>query len=335
MKFIELKQHLQSLKLSGVYVLYGEDDSVLEQANNLFKNLIDETFRDFNIVVFDAKETEPQKVIDACNTMPLMAPYKVVFLNDRESKEDKKDTKELTAGQGKNSLNTLILNYLKEPNNTTILVVNTNENSSLYNKLKTAAAMVDCNKLDSLTLKKIILNECKKKKIQINDPEIIKLIDICGGYLGNIKSELFKLASVCDSVITMNDIDNNCQKNLEYSVFELSESLSNKNTERALSTLDDMLSSPKNQPLILPLISSHFRRLFMVATSTESNINKASKLGVKEYAVQKAEAQARKFSKKKLMDITKLINESEFMVKSGKAALKDTLYYIVLYILNS
>ena len=335
MKFIELKQHLQSLKLSITYVLYGEDDSVLEQANNLFKNLVDETFRDFNVVVFDVKETEPQKVIDACNTMPLMAPYKVVVLNDRESKEDKKDAKETNLMQGKNSLNSLILNYLKEPNKTTILVVNTNENSLLFNKLKTLAVMVDCNKLDSLTLKKIILNECKKKKIQINDPEIIKLIDICGGYLGNIKSELFKLASVCDSEITMSDIDNNCQKNLEYTVFELSESLSNKNTERALAILDDMLSSPKNQPLILPLISSHFRRLFMVATSTESSLNKASKLGVKEYAVQKSEAQARKFSKKKLMDITKLINESEFMVKSGKAGLKDTLYYIVLYILNS
>lgn len=333
MKFIELKQHLLSKTYSSVYVVYGEDDSVIELATNLFKKQI-EGFQDFNIISFDSKEQQPQKIIDACNTLPLMANFKLVIVNDEDSKEEKKDAAEKS--NKANNLTSVLTEYLKQPNSQTILVVKTRENSAIYNKLKTTATLVDCNRLDAQTLKKIILNECKNYKVEILDPEIIKLIDVCGSNLGSINTELKKLISVCENnKITLQDIENNCAKNLEYSVFELSEALSQKNTQKAIAILDDMLINPKNQPLIMPLIASHFRRLFMVTTSNQTTSQKASLLGVKEYAVQKTELQAKKFSKKKLMDITKTINESEFLVKSGKANLIDTLYYLVMFILNN
>ena len=196
MKFIELKQHLFSKNYNSAYVVFGEDESVKELAINLFKKQI-ESFQDFNIISFDSKETEAQKIIDACNTLPLMSPYKLVILNDEESKEEKKDVAEKT-NKG-NNLTNLLTDYLKQPISQTILVIKTKENSAVYNKLKTTATFVDCNKLDTLTLKKIILSDCKKKNVEILDPEIIKLIDICGANLGSINSELNKLISVCEN----------------------------------------------------------------------------------------------------------------------------------------
>ena len=333
MKFIDLKQHLNLKEYSLCYVLYGEDEQVLLLAENLFKSQIDESFKDFNIISLDLKEIEPQKIIDNCNTMPLLSNKKLVVLNDEE-KEEKKEN--INKGKNNNVSNT-IFNYLQEqPNNSTILIVKTKENTALFNKLKTISTLVDCNRLDTLTLKKFILSECKKKKVVINDPEILKLIEICNSDLGSITTQLSKLISVCDNnVITALNIEENCTKNLEYTVFELTDAISNKKTERALSILDDMLLNPKNQPLILPLISSHFRRLFMVVTAVGTTSQKAKDLGIKEYAVQKSEMLAKKFSKKKLMEIIKITNESELLVKSGKAGLVDTLYYLVLNIINS
>ena len=92
-------------------------------------------------------EAEPQKVIDSCNTMPLMAANKLVILKDENAKEEKKED---TNKSNKSSWGGTIADYLKQPNSSTILVVKTKENSGLYNKLKTIATLVDCNKLDTI-----------------------------------------------------------------------------------------------------------------------------------------------------------------------------------------
>ncbi len=330
MKFIDLKQHLNTTKHSSCYVIFGDDEQVLLLAENLFKNIIDESLRDFNTVVFEEDNLVPQKVVDACNTMPLMANKKLVIVKDEFAKEEKPTA-------SKNSpLATSILEYLKNPNLQTILVVKTNEGSALFNKLKTVATFVDCNKLDTVTIKKIILNECRKKKANIADSEILKLIEICNFNLGSILTELNKLISVSNNgVITQQIIEENCTKNLEYSVYELTEAISLKNTEKTFAILEDMLNNSKAKQSILPLIAVHFRRLFMVATSMQTTSQKAKDLGIKEFAVQKLEGLAKRFNKKKLMDTIKLINNTEFLVKSGKAGLTDSLYSIVLYILNS
>ncbi len=331
MKFIDIKKHLNSGAFNPVYLIYGDDEEVLNIAEKNFKNIIDSAFKDFNISTFDLEECEPQKIIDACNTMPLMSPFKLVIVKDHVKDAGKEDNL-----SSKNSVVTKIVEYLKEPNTSTILIIKTQEGSTFYQKLKTTATLVDCNKLDTAVLKKFIVNECAKKETSINEDAILSLIEICNSNLGSIISELQKLISFCNNKqITVRDVENNCTKNLEYSVFELCEALSQKNAEKAMSIVDDMLQNPKNQQMVLPLISAHFRRLFMVATSDVSTAEKATLLGVKEYAIKKAQEQATRFSKKKLMEILKLINNSEFNIKSGNGGLIDTIYQIILYVLNN
>lgn len=325
MKFTELKEHLKN-NLDSCYVLYGEDQELCFRAETMFKNLVS-MLPEFNLCVLDSKETTPQKVVDTCNTLPVMNNIKVVILNDLDSKEEK--------GENSKTANLLTYsNYLKKPNSKTVLVIRTKENSALFNKVKNMATLVDCARLPENVLNKFITTEAQKMDLNITNGAIQKLIEISNSYMGTITQTLNKLKSYGNQQITETDIENTCEKSLEYSVFNLTDALSQKNTVKTYEILQDMMQNTKDEQMILPLIASHFRRLFMVATSTESLEDKARLLGVKEYAVKKAQEQSKLFTKKQLLEIMTTLNESEFKIKSGSALLADTLNYLVLLILN-
>ena len=116
----------------------------------------------------------------------------------------------------------------------------------------------------------------------------------------------------------------------EYMVFELTESLGAKKTSRAIELLNLMLK----QQGLLALITNHFRRLFFISISDQDNKTLANLLGVKEYAVAKMRTQVKNFSKVQLKKIYSLLEEVDYMIKSG-AMLQDTaLNYLVFSILN-
>ena len=115
---------------------------------------------------------------------------------------------------------------------------------------------------------------------------------------------------------------------------DLTNAISLKQNEKAFLLIDAMLKNKEQPSSVIATISNHFRRLFLVSRSEFSNLELASMLNVKEYAISKYREQASRFSQKVLKQIYDKCVEVEFMIKSGAMEAKNSLNYLLAFILN-
>ena len=82
------------------------------------------------------------------------------------------------------------------------------------------------------------------------------------------------------------------------------------------------------------LIYKHFRRLFFVSITKESRSDLAKMLGVQEYAITKAQEQARLFSKRQLKEINDICIKLDYDLKNSNITVNNAIDLLVLKILN-
>lgn len=302
-------------KIENCYLLEGEDYYLYDKAFSMIKKASNLELDDFNLTVFDDDNYDFNALINACEVMPMGSQYRIVVL---------KNISKMSANELKK-----VAEYSKAPVETTILVV-----FDFYNKmigLKDTFAFVDCRRFDRKTAMSVLLNEFKKRQKQISGEALECLLDYCNGYLTRAMNEIDKLCyyDLSDSLVTKKLVDEMVTKDSEFVVFELTESLGKKNSDKAIKILNEMI---KEQG-VLALIINHFRRLFFISISGLDNKQLASLLGVKEYAITKQREQISNFSKMQLKKIYSLLEEVDYNIKSGAMLQENALYYLVLSIL--
>ena len=300
MKFQELKQSLK-VKVEPIYLLYGDDEFVKTSAKKLIVDPIING-NQLNLTTFYLDELDAFKVLDTLNTFSFFGK-RCVVINEIEGKKDTKLINELKE-------------YAQNPNNECVLVI-VGLTSSNFESLGSSVTMVDCNRLSNDLLAKWIVHKLNGKKT-ISSSSAYKLIDYCNGYLGRINLELDKLLNYSLSEITSEDIENLVIKDIEYNIFELAESLGQRKKEKAISIFNDLINDKKQSTSVLVLIANHFRRLFYVSVSKDTNEQIAEYLGVKPYAVKKLKEQQANFSPKILMQIVRDCEEIDVATKTGK-----------------
>ncbi len=322
MKFTELKKNLKTNTYNNLALL-GNDDFLLNRSYELI--LASKSFEpnELNITAF-GESIDGEEVVKACNTFPVFSEFKLVSVN--------------LVGKADFTNQAAVLNYLKQPNPTTILVFGFGNNKQLAEPFLKLCELVDCNKLDERTIKLFLQNELSKFNKTMED-SALKLMCEYGLYnLTYLNSEMEKLVAYVGtrSTITTNDVQELVAKNLDYQVFDLTEALAKKQTERAMELLSDMKTKKENEKTLLPLIANHFRRLFLVGVSAgQSAAAMAKLLKVKEYAVTVSMQQSKLFSKRTLKQINDLCLELGFAVKNGDMLADYAISYLILQILNA
>ena len=186
----------------------------------------------------------------------------------------------------------MLQKYIENPTLSTILIIF--DYFNVFSFIKDKCAFVDCKRFDNETAKAVIVSEFSKRNKQISKM-----------------------------------VDNLVSKDDEYIIYELTEALGQKKSDKAIKILDNMV---KEQG-ILGLISNHFRRLFFISISGFDNKELSKLLGVKEYAIAKQRNQVNNFSKMQLKKIYELLEEIDFNIKSGAMLQEFAIYYLVLSIL--
>ena len=305
-----LKQRLQK-KIEPCYLIQGEDVLLYDKALELIKCACNLSLEEFNYTQFDDDTFNGDVVIDTLQTLPIASEKKLVLLkNISKVSEDFK--KKLNA-------------YLKAPVPSTCLVI-----FDFFNKFDfIISEKVSAKRLDEKSLSEIIEKEIAEAGKAIKKDATTLLISYCSGYYSLIKKELEKLKSCNRDVIDVKDIENMVTKEVEYTAFELTEALSKKDANKAVKLLSLMDKDTKT----FSLIANHFRRLFFVSISKESDAELSKLLLVKEYAIVKARQLARNFSKIQLKNIYELLDEVDFYIKNGQMQIENALYYLIFGIL--
>jgi DNA polymerase-3 subunit delta len=100
-----LRQQLAAGDLAPIYVLLGADDAEKSSVAAQFSDLVDEGLRAFNVDRFYGGETKVDQLLAAADTLPMMAPRRVVIVLEaekllipkRESKAAEEDQARLEA----------------------------------------------------------------------------------------------------------------------------------------------------------------------------------------------------------------------------------------------
>lgn len=308
-----LKKRL-SEGLARVYVVEGDDYYLFDKAFLMIKNACGITLDDFNVNVFDEESFSTDKLFAATELLPIIDEKRLVVIKGGKLSEgDKKRTTEI---------------LLHIPKTTVVVVLDYNKN---FEFLKKDFVLVDANRMDKELVKKLITAYLARISKKIDADAMDELIESCNGYLTRIMNELNKL--VCFDLdsenITKESVDKLVNKDIEFSVFELTEVLSKKDGDKAIRLLKLM---EKDQG-VFALISNQFRRLFYASISDLTNAELAGLLGVKEFAIMKARQLAKGFSKAQLKKICSLLEEMDYAVKSGAMLQTNALYLLVFNIL--
>ena len=128
-------------ELNSVYYIYGDEELLVEQAlSRLRKLFASEADADFNLEIINAAEAGAEHIVDAAETMPLMATRRLVIVvgADRLSRKDQE----------------VVSRYLEKPNPATTLVLVAN--------VPAAGSPRDAN-----TIKKVESSALYKKAISL------------------------------------------------------------------------------------------------------------------------------------------------------------------------
>ena len=298
------------------YYISGDDHYLYDKAVSMITSAINLQLEDFNKAVFDDDNFSYQGFFNACEMMPMGSDKRLVI--------DKNITK-INENDKKN-----VETYLNNPCKSTVLLI-----LDFYDKLsfaKNLCEFVDAKRMDRNLSKNIIVADLAKRGKQISGEAVDTLLDYSNGYLTNVMNELDKLVffDTSESLITNKVVENVAIKNEEFAVFELTEALGKKDADKVMK----LISRMEKEQGTLSLISNHFRRLFFIAISSDAtNASLASLLGVKEYAISKQRASLGNFSKMQLKKIYSLLEEVEYMVKSGQMLISNALYFLAFSIL--
>ena len=332
MKFVELKSSLKN-EILPCYLVQGEDDFLCNSSLNLIERQMfgDIMRNNLNKQVISTENIDANKFIDVLNTVPFFAKQKLVILKQYDDKVS-------------NDIISQLKNYFLSPSSSTVLVIYALNSSDAFKSLKNSVTMVDCSRLDKKNITGWVLAKLKNTKKMIDNTEVSVtinadaldlLIDYTNGYLSKISMEIDKLIAYTTTTITKQDVENLVSKDLEYSIFELTEAIGQGNKTKAVMIKNDLMSNRKTFNTTLSVCSSFFRRLFLSITSPLPNSEIASMLGVKEYAITKSKEIAKKFGAKTLKQIVELCADLDYKTKTSEMSLENATDYLLAFVLNA
>lgn len=318
--FSDLKKRLKNA-IDCAYLLIGKDSFLLDYSVKLITDACNIVMPELNYIKFVEGSIDAGDVVKALEIFPMLCDRKVVHLNLSSKADSLQNEKKL-------------LQYLENPSPSSVLIVSAGENKVLASAKNVVA--VDCNKLSEDFVISYIALQLKKRNKVISRESAKRLNEYCMSDMMQITTEVAKLCSFAGQrdTITSEDIEKIVNKNVEYQIFELSEALAKRDSQKTFSIVEKFKEKKSSAPTLIPLIYSHFRRLFFVAISNMDKKGLANELSVKEFAVSKYIEQARNFKKVHLKEIVDICSDMEFGIKNGTVDKDRALDLIILKILN-
>lgn len=336
MNYKELQKKIDEKMLKSVYLFTGEEEHLMDIYIDKIKvDLIDENMETLNYTEIEGKENNFEDILNACETLPFMAPRKMVYVKDlMELIENDKDLSE--------KLN----DYLPKIDEHAILVLRDKKNSlrrntRVYKTINKLNGVVDFKRLDhkelTIWIKKIFNQH--GKEISNSDLNYLIKKSTYTEYrsektLHDLRNELLKIINHSENnFITKKDIDSNFIETLDTNIFNLLDNINRKNTENALRIFNEMYMANEPIPRILFMIIRQLRLILkykVFRARGYNDVETRNKLGVKPYEYNKLSGNARNYSEKELQGYLDYILELDTKQKNSSQDEKLALELLIV-----
>ena len=325
MNYLEIFDQIKKGEISGVYLFYGDEEYVKEQAvAQIIKSFFPNGLQEFNLHIIDAETKDAKDIINACDTLPFMVSKKLVVVKDFPITAAKKQSMQVDK----------LIDYLKHiPSTTCLIFLNRGQidmRVSMYSAIKKHGRIVEFSHLKSEDTQKWVLGAFRKHSKRIDNVSIQYMVHLVGNKIGDLNNEVLKLISYVQNEdnIKSDDIDAVVVPNHEYSAFQLLDLIGRKDVGGAIALLSKLLAQGENPISLLAITAKQLRTILLCCCLREEGLSDAQmskKIAGHPFAVKKSIEQSRYFTTEKMKEGIKICLETDYGIKSGKIKEKAAL----------
>ena len=318
-----LEKELNSNNLKSLYLLYGEELFLLENILKKIKNIFGECIKGINYINID--DTNISELISDIETPAFGYEKKLLIVRNSGilKKEGKRKNAELS------NLREKISSYIKENidiiNDSVVLVIieeDIDNKQELYKIFDKFGVVCNFEYQKPIQIQKRLKAICNAYHVDIDDNSLKYFIEVCGTNMQELINEIRKLIEYAgnDGKIEKVDIDKSCIKKLETIIFDLTDNLGKKETQKALQVLKNLIANKEPIQKILITLYNHFKKLYITKLAVKENKDLIISLNLKPnqtFLVNKYKMQANYFSNQELSRILQGLRDLDYNSKNG------------------
>ncbi|MBO4591235.1 MAG: DNA polymerase III subunit delta [Eubacterium sp.] len=308
-----IKEHIEGRTFSKVYLLFGEETYLVNQYRDMLVSALVNDGDTMNFTSYTADSYNLNSVAGDIVTMPFLAEYRVVLVED-SGIFDKSDDSLLESIDQMGEENILIFCEKK-----------VDKRKKLYTSLNKneKASCLEFATPDISTLTKWLSGILSEGglKVKVTVPD--RLITAAGSDMNTLRNEASKLHDYCmeRGEITDEDVSEVCVNPVEDKIFDMCEAISKKDSAKALSLYNDLCILKTSPMSVIYLISRQYNQLLQVGqllSEKKSPSEIASFLKTPEFAARKYISICSRYSVKDLATALDRCQEADLSVKTGK-----------------
>jgi DNA polymerase-3 subunit delta len=265
--FEEICRDITAGKFAPVYFLMGEEPYFIDYIENLLiQNVLNETERDFNQMIFYGADSNVSDIINTARRFPMMAERQLVIIKEAQdlSKPD------------------LLSYYIKAPVPSTVLVIchkykKIDGRKNILSEAKKVGIVFDSKKIYDNKMATFIVSFMKQHSMDIDGKSAQMLADYLGNDIGRLAKEVEKLKIILDESpskrVTPELIETNIGISKDYNSYELVNAIASKDVLRANRIADYFDKNQKTNPIqiVLPAVFNYFVNLMICFYSKDKS----------------------------------------------------------------
>jgi DNA polymerase-3 subunit delta len=310
-----------------LYILYGEDDFSLGEALDKIKGeLGDREMVATNTNVLQGQHLSPEQLISICDTMPFLAPKRLVVVEGLLSRFEQQDSKGKRAPSSEALGWQSLKDYITQMPESTVLVLidgRLRKDNPMLAKLGSQAKLMEFKSIKGDELRSWIQSRMTKTEGRISPRALRLLSDLIGSNLQLLSMEIDKLCLYTQGrMIEENDVESLVTEAGEFNVFDMVDAILDRRTEEAIRLLHRLEDGGSAPPYLLFMITRQFR-LVIQAKDLQQQRRKADEirrtLGItKDFILQKTMKQSRVHSMERLNEIYRKLLDTDIYIKTGR-----------------
>ncbi len=308
-------------ELKPLYLLYGEEQYLIDTTVNKIKKKFGERLLGINYILID--ETNIDNLISDIEMPAFGYDKKLIIVKDASL--FKKDGRKKAGSPIQEKIAEYMKNNMSIIEESIILVFIASEadKNVVFEQIEKNGIICNIEELKPLELVKKLKQVCNLYKVNVDSKTLNYLVETSGTNLQNLMNEIRKLIEYAgeNGTITIDDVENLSIKQMESVIFELTDNLAIRKIDKALEVLDNLIYQKEPLQKILITLYNHFKKIYLCSVATSLNKDVVYSLVLKPnqtFLVSKYKKQSSYFKRNEIREILSALIDLDYNYKNGK-----------------